>query len=79
MSFLLFLVFSSTKLENKRAEQVLSRRVCVCGGGEVVQIMYAHMGKCKDDKILKKVIEILRTVKFLNTNMLSRKRYFCFF
>jgi hypothetical protein len=42
-------IFSSTKLENNRAETVLPR-----GGevsGEVAQIMYTHVSKCKNDKI----------------------------
>jgi hypothetical protein len=42
--FSFYLVFSSTKLENKRAE----------GGEEgrmVTQIMYTHVSKCKKDKI----------------------------
>jgi hypothetical protein len=46
--------FSSTKLENKRVEQVLPGS----GGGrdagrrqEVVQTMYTHVNKCKNDKI----------------------------
>jgi hypothetical protein len=49
MSFLLSHVFSSTKLENKRVEQVLlgSR----AGVREVVQTMHIHLSKCKNDKI----------------------------
>jgi hypothetical protein len=39
-------VFSSKKLGNKRAEQVLPRR-----RGEVAQIMYTHVSKCKNDEI----------------------------
>jgi hypothetical protein len=54
LSFLLLLIFSSTKLE-KRAEWVLpgSKGVGaeregvggVCAGGEMAQTMYAHMNK----------------------------------
>jgi hypothetical protein len=49
MSFLLSLVFSSTKLE-KRAEQVLPGRERGGGrgeeqGGKVAQTMYTHMNK----------------------------------
>jgi hypothetical protein len=42
-------VFSSTKLENKKAEQVLSgsKRGGRVGGREVIQTMYTHMNKCK--------------------------------
>jgi hypothetical protein len=48
MSFLLSLVFCSTKLENKR-----QNRFCpeAGSGDEVVQIMYTHVNKCKNDKI----------------------------
>jgi hypothetical protein len=49
MFFLLSFVFSSTKLENRRAEQVLPGG---WGGGwkrEVVQIMYTHVSKCKNN------------------------------
>jgi hypothetical protein len=42
----MFYVFSSTKSENKRSEQVLPGR-----GWEVTQIMYTHVSKCKNDKI----------------------------
>jgi hypothetical protein len=42
--------FSSTKLENKRAEQVLPGSGEVWGG-EVAQIMYTHASKWKNDKI----------------------------
>jgi hypothetical protein len=46
MFFLLSLYFfSSTKSENKSAEQVLPESR---GGG---QIMYTHVSKCKNDKI----------------------------
>jgi hypothetical protein len=42
-----FMCFSSTKSEDKRVEQVLP------GGegsvGEVVQVMYTHVSKCKND------------------------------
>jgi hypothetical protein len=45
LSFLLWYVFSSTKLE-KRAEQILPGREMVGGqGGEMAQTMYAHMNK----------------------------------
>jgi hypothetical protein len=50
MSFLLSL-FSSIKLENKRAEQVLPRN----RWGEVVQTVYTHVSKCKNDKIKKRI------------------------
>jgi hypothetical protein len=50
-------VFSSTKWENKRTEQVLpgSRgRVTLGGGvggmGKVTQIMHTHVSKCKNNK-----------------------------
>jgi hypothetical protein len=33
------------KMENKRAEQVLTK-----GRGEVAQIIYTHVSKCKNDK-----------------------------
>jgi hypothetical protein len=47
-------VFSSTKLENKRAEQVLPRSR---GGEWVAQIIYTHISECKNDKIkLKKSV-----------------------
>jgi hypothetical protein len=39
-------VFSSTKLENKRAEQPGSGV-----GGEAAQTMYTRVSKCKNDKI----------------------------
>jgi hypothetical protein len=41
-----FFFFSSTKSENKRAEQVLPR-----SQGQGQEIMYAHVSKCKNDKI----------------------------
>jgi hypothetical protein len=44
-------VFSSTKSENKGAEQVVPRRGS--GGGRVcgvAQIMCTHVSKCKNDK-----------------------------
>jgi hypothetical protein len=47
MFFSLSLVFTSTKLENKKAEQVLPGS----GGGEKV---YTHVIKCKNDEIKKK-------------------------
>jgi hypothetical protein len=40
-------MFSSTKLENKRVEQVLPGSGC----GEMAQIMYTHVRKCKNDKV----------------------------
>jgi hypothetical protein len=40
------LFFSSTKLDNKRAEQVLPRKT-----GRVAQIMYTHVSKCKHNKM----------------------------
>jgi hypothetical protein len=43
-------VFSSRKLENKRAEQVLPRSGDG-GGGKVVHIMYTHVSRFKNDKI----------------------------
>jgi hypothetical protein len=39
---------SSTKSKNKIAEQVLPG---VCRGREVVQVMYTHARKCKNNKI----------------------------
>jgi hypothetical protein len=48
--FLISYVFSSRKLENKRVE----RTAWEWGkGGEVAQTMYAHVSKCKNDKIKK--------------------------
>jgi hypothetical protein len=61
--FLVLSVFSSTKLENRRAEQVLSSRGMVGvsttgrGGGNgergwrmnMEQILYTHVCKCKND------------------------------
>jgi hypothetical protein len=46
----IFYGFSSTKLENKRAEHVLPGGGC---RGEVAQIMYTYVSKCKNDKIKK--------------------------
>jgi hypothetical protein len=43
-------VFSSTKLENKRAEQVLPGRG-FGGRGELAQTTYTHVSKCKNDRI----------------------------
>jgi hypothetical protein len=43
MSFFLSPVFSSTKSENKRAEQVLPGSEA--GEGEVAQTVYAHVSK----------------------------------
>jgi hypothetical protein len=63
--FIIFYAFSSTKLENKRAEQVLSgrvgrqergrgsRRLWEGGRGKVAQTMYTHVSKCKNYKIKK--------------------------
>jgi hypothetical protein len=47
--FLLSFVFSSTKLENKRAEQVLA----IDSGGrrEVAQVLYTHVNICNNNKI----------------------------
>jgi hypothetical protein len=52
MFFLLSFVFYSIKLENKRVEQVLPE----VGRGEVVQIRYTHVSKCKNYKLKKKRI-----------------------
>jgi hypothetical protein len=46
------LCFSSAKSEKKRAKQVLPR--CGGGKGEVAQITYIHIRKCKND--FKKVV-----------------------
>jgi hypothetical protein len=46
-------VFSSTKLENKRLEQVLLRSRWGAGE-EVAQTMYTHVSECKNDKIKKR-------------------------
>jgi hypothetical protein len=46
MSFLLSHVFSSTKLENKKVEQV--------PGSQGGQTMYTHVSECKNDKIKRK-------------------------
>jgi hypothetical protein len=51
------LCFSSTKPENKRAEQVLprsGREGWGVRGGEAAQTMYTHVSKCKNNKIFKK-------------------------
>jgi hypothetical protein len=47
VSLIISYVFSSTKLENKRIEQVLLGR----GGRDVAQTMYSYVSKCKNDKI----------------------------
>jgi hypothetical protein len=49
-------VFSSTKSENKREEQVLPKSREAGGeqwgwSGEVAQTIYTHVSKCKNDKI----------------------------
>jgi hypothetical protein len=51
--FIISYVFSSTKSENKRVEQVLpgSRGRGCRRSGEVAQTMYTHVSKCKNDKI----------------------------
>jgi hypothetical protein len=43
--------FSSTKLENKRAEQFLPGSAGGTQGREVAKIVYTHVSKCKYDKI----------------------------
>jgi hypothetical protein len=43
--------FSSIKSEKKRAEQVLSGIGGWDCGGEVAQIIYTHVNKCKNNKI----------------------------
>jgi hypothetical protein len=48
-------VFSSTKLENNRVEQILPGS----GGVGVAQTMYTHVSKCKNDKINKNKIKRL--------------------
>jgi hypothetical protein len=45
-----YLVFSSTKLENKRVEQALPG-----SGGRVAQTMHTHVSKCKNDKNFLKI------------------------
>jgi hypothetical protein len=45
MSFFLSHVFSLTKLDNKREEQVLPR-----SGWGITQTMYIHVSKCKNSK-----------------------------
>jgi hypothetical protein len=71
MFFIIFDIFSSTKLENKRAEQVLPGGV---GRQEVAQIMSTHVSKCKNDKIkFKKRRQI--SIK-LNINYFEGKRNF---
>jgi hypothetical protein len=49
--FIISYVFTSTKSENKRTEQVLPRSGD--GGVEVAQIMDTHVSKCKNDKMKK--------------------------
>jgi hypothetical protein len=51
MSFLLSYVFSSTKLEKKRPEQVLPWRWGSSEGRWPNNAMYTHVSKCKNDKI----------------------------
>jgi hypothetical protein len=46
-------LFSATKSEDKRVEQVLARGGG-WGGSGVVQIMYTQVNKCKNNKIIKK-------------------------
>jgi hypothetical protein len=60
-------VFSSTKLENKRVEQVLPRKGGDGMSGEVAQTMYTHVSKCKNDKIKerKKKMHILSSASCL--------------
>jgi hypothetical protein len=58
-------VFSSTKSENKRAEQVLPGREA----GGSVQIMYTQVNKCKNDK---KVSMNLKNVKKINTHIYTQ-------
>jgi hypothetical protein len=43
--------FSSTKLENKRAEQVLPGSGEWRWSGRQAQMMYTHVSKCKNDKL----------------------------
>jgi hypothetical protein len=47
--FLISYIYSSTKLENKRLEQVLPGSGK--GVGAVTRTMYTHASKCKNDKI----------------------------
>jgi hypothetical protein len=50
---IIFYVFSSAKLENRKAEQILPRGRGGGWGGvrfEVAQIMYTHVSKCKTIK-----------------------------
>jgi hypothetical protein len=51
--FIISYVFSVTKLEKKRVEQVLpgSGKGSLGGREEVAQTMYARVSKCKHDKI----------------------------
>jgi hypothetical protein len=49
--FIISYAFSSTKLENKRAEQVLPRSRDRGGELEAAQTMYTYVSKCKNDKI----------------------------
>jgi hypothetical protein len=51
-SLIIFYVFSSTKLKNKKTEQVLPRSKR-WGMGEVAQIMHTCVSKCRNDKIKK--------------------------
>jgi hypothetical protein len=43
------MVFSSTKLENKRENRFCQEAVVGGGKEEVVQVMYTHINKCKND------------------------------
>jgi hypothetical protein len=55
LSLLSLMFFSSTKLENKRVEQVLLRRR---GRGEMTQTMYTHVSKCKIKERKKRSIDV---------------------
>jgi hypothetical protein len=51
MFFILSLIFSlPQKSENKRAKRA-KKVLPGSSGGEVAQIMYTHISKCKNDKI----------------------------
>jgi hypothetical protein len=64
----MFYGFSSTKSENNRSEEVLPRSGVVEVKGEVVQIMYTHASKCKNNKIKFYKKEKVKTYYYLETS-----------
>jgi hypothetical protein len=64
------LIFSSTKSENKKEEQVLPRNEVQGERKEVTQTMYTHVSKCKNDKI-KGEKKITLTINHINMHTVS--------